>query len=176
MRVFVLIAIVGLLVACSGDKSSGPGNVSADVLDGIDPCTLITLADAAELVGQEAAHMMGGRQMLNSRVTSCSVDKKNNMPQVIIQVLAGVEGFDNMIGSDHDLTELKGTSQPMAMIYSKEDKEYNIARRLSMLAIKSKGLMLTISPTFLEIEEGSDEYDQLIALGEKAVKALRKQQ
>lgn len=170
LLVLCLCLLLPTLLGCGNNGDSTREAAVADT-GSIDACSLLTQEEVDSLF--PASPGPGRPDSPGQHVSGC-VWPAEKVPGLMLQVVpapASVrEGVD--LGEGYEVVELQELSGPAAVSIQKGDPKYEIAEGVAMLGIVKGERMVTLSPVTLNIKPGTQEFERLKELADKAAQRL----
>ncbi|MGB5985225.1 MAG: hypothetical protein WBG37_07955 [Desulfobacterales bacterium] len=170
----LLLTGLGTALFCSGENARAADKTPA--VARVDPCTLVTHTEAERLIGETL--QPGQLDTRMPHLSSCVWTGAKGSPKLILQHWPEVKGaLESWLGAGDEskVLPLEGLSGEAIAAIQKGNPQYNIKPGLSLVAVRSKASVVSLSAPFLEAAEGSEPYNQMISLADTAARRLTEQ-
>jgi|GEM_PF-1436817 len=166
----VIFMVLSVISACD-NKGNKPATVTSEKIKSIKACQLLTQDEVDSLFAVSPG--LGKPDSPAPFVQGC-VWPAEGAPKLILQVLPAPANVRDSIdpGNGYRMIEVDGLTGQAAAAIQQTNPDFGITEGLAIFGIAKGDYMLTLSPTGLDIKEGSPQFELLKKAADKAIQKL----
>jgi hypothetical protein len=169
---FFLIIVSLSLSACK-DEAEVVSNRSKSKVGGQDPCSLITQQEIDSLFSGSVGAGRSDSQVPN--VQTCTWPQEG-VPKFLLQVMKAPQTPVSQsinAGEGYHVREVSDVGDEAAVAIQQANPRYGLQEGVAILGFRKGSLMVTLSPVHLDIQEGTQKFEELKALAAKIAERVK---